>query len=227
VSYKNEPSFFKHKEKVLFEEKKTTYQQPLKINIPYLESATTTNNKIKVKSLRSDQHLNKEKITQLLNTACWQEVLDIINSNTNDKDKLFLLNSKAIALANMGKLEESALACKDAIALDQINIQAIFTLSMIFLEQNNIDEAEKLLRKTLFLDRKFIMGHFHLGLLLFRNKKYDAGLKCLENALAISSTMHLTDKVNEFQQLTYGDLTNILKHEIEIYLPNRGISRAK
>jgi len=165
------------------------------------------------------QAVNPALIEKLFAESRWQEALDVINAN--EKKSSYLLSASATALANLGKLTLAVNCCQKSLALDSTDKQTYFTLAMILIELNRLSEAEAALRKTLYLDHNFVIGHFQLGLLLLKNKQYDPGLKCLRNALEIVRTQDPSQPVAGFQELNYGRLTEILANEIELNIASR------
>jgi chemotaxis protein methyltransferase CheR len=162
-------------------------------------------------------------VNQLLNQGQWQETLDTIHSYQKGVIKsAFLLSAEATALANLGKLDKAADLCHQSLEIDSTNINTHFILAMVLVELNRMKEAELELRKTLFLDHQFVMGHFQLGLLLIKNKQRDLGLKCLENALSIVKNFDPSKQVNESSLINYGNLAEILEHEIELHVSIKG-----
>jgi len=127
------------------------------------------------------------------------------------------VSAKAIALANLGKLEEAFHCCQDKLRLDSTNKELYFISALILIELNQFKEAEAALRKTLFLDHHFVPGHFQLGLLLLKNKQQEAGLKSLKNALKTAEKKHPSQSVEGCFNLNYGRLVEILKQEILLY----------
>ncbi len=164
-----------------------------------------------------------KKIQQLLNESRWQEALDAIHLvETKGKIDSVLLNLKAMAYANLGQLEQSLQACLDSLSLDITNKYTYFTYALTLTELNRLIEAEEAFRKTLFLDRNFVMGHFQLGLLLLRKREYDMGMKSLTNALAIAKGQQPSEPVSGYQGLNYGQLSDLFKQEIELYTYSKG-----
>lgn len=165
---------------------------------------------------------SKAQIHLLLLEGRWQEVLDFINHyKDSELSSSFLLNTKAIVYANLGKLDQAVKLCQESLELDPTDIHLQFTLAMTLLELNELKAAEVALRKTLFLDHQFVMGHYELGLLLLRNKQTDAGIKSLTNALNIAKRKDPLEAVIDTQGLYYGRLAEILEHELEIHLIGR------
>jgi chemotaxis protein methyltransferase CheR len=191
--------------------------------IKKLQPKPLTQSKIKTPTIEDQKNI----ISQLLSESRWQETLNIIASYHEDIAKsAFILCAEATALANLGKLNEAIHACYQSLKLDSTNITAHFTLAMVLTELNHIKEAEVELRKTLFLDHQFVMGHFQLGLLLLKNRQHELGIKCLRNALTIAKTNDPNQLVSGFNKIVYGHLAEILEHELEIHIAAQGISYA-
>jgi len=170
-------------------------------------------------------HLDQDKITEMLQSTNWQEIINMIDQTIlNDSNASFLLSIKATALANLGKLSEAERICQSSLALHSTNKDMYFTYALILIELNQLTEAEKLLRKTLFLDHQFVPAHFQLGLLLLRNKQHEVGLKSLRNALVIAKSKDTQEEVAGSHGLRYGQLVIMLKHEIEIHTSSGNIN---
>ena len=113
-------------------------------------------------------------------------------------------------LANEGRLEE-ALACADQLlAFEKLNPQTHFLRAMILQEQGVLGEAEKELRRAIYLDRDFVLAHFALGNLA-RNagRRKEAG-KQFENALRCLRGRERDDVLPEAEGLTAGRLAEII-----------------
>lgn len=168
--------------------------------------------------------IKKEHISieDLLAKGLWPDAITEINFREKNGEKSSaLLNAKATAYANLGKLEDALQSCKESLQLDATNKYTYFTFALTLAELNRLDEAEVAFRKTLFLDHMFAIGHFQLGLLLLRKKQQITGLKSLSNALAITETQNPTEPVPGYAGLYYGRLSEIFKHEIEMYTAKR------
>jgi chemotaxis protein methyltransferase CheR len=170
----------------------------------------------------------KNTVIQLLNEGEWEKTLDVVHSYRKGILKsAFLLSAEATALANLGKLDKAADLCLQSLAIDSTNINTHFLLAMVLTELNRTKEAEIELRKTLFLDHQFVMGHFQLGLLLIKNKQSELGLKCLYNALSIVKNHDASQQITKLDNIDYGNLAEILEHEIELHISAKGVKNAK
>lgn len=166
--------------------------------------------------------INENEILSLVKAEKWHELLTLINSTEisyakNKPLPVFLLNTKALALANLGKLEESAKYYQNSLLINSTNKHTYFNYALVLLELNQFTEAEKCLKKSIFLDHEFVSAHYQLGLLLLRNKMHAAGIKSLRNALTIVKTKKKDHLVPEFPGLNYGRLTELLQYEIDLY----------
>lgn len=180
--------------------------------------------KLHTHTIENEQAFN-QKITKLLNEGKWQEILTAVSmqKTINGKSESeFLLNAQATASANLGKLEEALQFCHENIRLYPQNPYTYYTLSLILSEMNNISEAVAALRKALFLDHQFVIGHYQLGLLLLRDKSESLGLKSLFNALKIAQSKNPQEKVPYFNDLDYGRLCDIFEKEIELHSLKKG-----
>lgn len=176
-------------------------------------------------AIKPSGKVDQTLITHLLSEARWQEALDAIQVlEFKEKKSAFSLRAQASVLASLGKLEQASKLCQESIALDPTDSRTYFTSALILMELNHLDEAEKMFRKTLFLDRQSVEVHFQLGLLLLRKKQHEAGLKCLQNALAIAEAKIPSSLVTEAQGLNYGRLVEILKREIELCSAARSVN---
>lgn len=210
--YENQASLLIHK-------LKTTLQPAKFINTikPIIKSLPAkVVSKVTRKSQTKDAY--HDKLNQLMSEAKWEDAIELINKIENKQDQVFLLDSKAKALANLGKLDQAIEACHHSLTLSDTNPYTYFTLAMILAEQNHIKEAESSLRKVLFLDHQFVAGHYQLGLLLIHDKRTAEGIKSLKNALTITVAKDAAENVEGFKDFNYGHLAEILKREIEIYL---------
>jgi chemotaxis protein methyltransferase CheR len=148
----------------------------------------------------------------------WKNIISIINNlPEKDRNNVDNLNLKATSLANLGHLEEAALYCEKSIQIDSLKIDTYFTYAMVLLELDRHEEAEKVLRKTLYLDINFVLGHYQLGIMLIHRNELEAGIKSLTNALTIVKQKSSQESIAGFAELNYGKLEVILLEEINLY----------
>lgn len=75
--------------------------------------------------------------------------------------------------ANHGEFSHAAKQLEQLIVDDRVNPEAFYLLGMVLFEQGEMDEAEKNLKKALYLDPHHLMAHFQMLTLCLRagNKK--------------------------------------------------------
>ncbi len=210
-------------------EKTTIHQEKNHIINPTIATTKEIKNKVKEKtplpvSAKLAPEITDEIITSYIKNGCFQEALKAIDlyENSHKQNRVFVLNSKATILANLGNLDEAIKLCEMSIKIDSTNIETHFILAMALIEINKIYAAEKELRKVIFLNNKFVEAHFQLGLLLLRAKKHDSGIKSLHNAVQIAKGRDPGEPVSGFQGLNYGRLTEILQRELELHTTQKG-----
>jgi chemotaxis protein methyltransferase CheR len=164
----------------------------------------------------------KIELDRSVQESNWENVISIINNMPEiARNTAEFLNLKAISLANLGQLEAAMLCCENSIKTDSLKIDTYFTYAMVLIELDQPEQAEVMLRKTLYLDINFVLGHYKLGLLLIHHNKVDAGIKSLTNALSIAKQKPFQEKIPSSAELTYGKLAVILSEEISLYAKSR------
>jgi len=126
--------------------------------------------------------------------------------------------SKAISirsLADQGKLPEAFALCEEALASGKLDPRLHFLRAIILQELNRIDEACVSLKRTLYLDRNFVMAHFALGNIAMQQGKAPVAKKHFENVLTILKANRPEDILPESEGLTAGRFREIIRAIIE------------
>jgi chemotaxis protein methyltransferase CheR len=89
------------------------------------------------------------------------------------------------ALADQGASVEAETLCAALIEKSPLDPLPHFYQALILEQLGRSDEAERSLRRTLYLDRRLVLAHYHLGLLLQRGGRYPAARQYFENTLAL------------------------------------------
>jgi chemotaxis protein methyltransferase CheR len=93
------------------------------------------------------------------------------------------------SLADDGHLEEALLACDVAIADNKLEPGLYYLKASILQEQGKSHEAIKSLKKAIYIDPNYIMGHFTLGNLFFRQGVIISAKRHFINALELLNTI--------------------------------------
>jgi len=90
----------------------------------------------------------------------------------------------ARACANSGNLAEARHWVEKAIAQDKIDPAWHYLRAIIVQEQGAFEEADVSLKRAIYLDPNFVLGHFALGNQMLRRGKATQADKHFRNALA-------------------------------------------
>ena len=88
-------------------------------------------------------------------------------------------------LANRGEWYPALTFSRQLLEKDNLEPTIYFLQALIREQMGQVQEAEQLLRKVLYLDRNFVPGHYHLGLLLQKKQNLKAAKKSFENARSL------------------------------------------
>ena len=156
--------------------KHTPHRDPLPIDHGTAsELITVPNNLLKEEVL--------DKARELLDYGHAEQALDVIKKYHLD----FSPSAKSCALmgqlyADLGDWSNAEYWCSRSIELDKLSLDAYFTRSLIFLHQKQIEEAIESMKKVVYIDRNYILGHYNLANLFFEQRSISQALKSLDNA---------------------------------------------
>jgi chemotaxis protein methyltransferase CheR len=134
-------------------------------------------------------------------------VVALITENTNDAPAMLLL---ARVYANQGKLPSAITWCEKAIASDKMSACAHYLRATILQEQDLPEEAVCSLRRAVYLDPRFTLGHFALGTLALRQGHLKESEKHFENVLLLLASYGPDEAVPESEGLSARRLREIV-----------------
>ncbi len=111
------------------------------------------------------------------------------------------------ALADAGDLEASWQACRAALLQDPTDPRLRYYEGLLARARARPDEAERAFRGALYLDKGFVMAHYHLGLTLIAAGRREAGRRAVANALRLAATLPAEATLPEGDGLTAADLS--------------------
>ncbi|HYX40036.1 MAG TPA: CheR family methyltransferase [Oligoflexus sp.] len=118
---------------------------------------------------------------------------------------------KCRRMINTGDLKGALLAADDLILKDQLDARAYFLRGLALLQLGKDQDAEQALRKAIYLDRNFIIAHYHLGLIYLKLQQADKARRYLTNASTLLADKSMDSVLVEGDGMTALQLTNILK----------------
>ncbi len=86
------------------------------------------------------------------------------------------------AYANLGEWPEAERWCRKAMRLDNLALDAYYTLALVLQHQSRLAEAIDAMKKVVYIDRNHVLGHFGLADLYHSNKQLPQACKSLDNA---------------------------------------------
>jgi chemotaxis protein methyltransferase CheR len=86
------------------------------------------------------------------------------------------------AYANLGNWQEAERWCSEAIQLDRLALEAYYTLALVLQHQGRLDEAIDAMKKVVYIDRHYVLGHFGLADLYRNREQWPQAQKALDNA---------------------------------------------
>lgn len=119
-------------------------------------------------------------------------------------------------LANQGRLEEALWNCDNAIASYLLSPELYFLKASILQEMDKKNEAIKSLKKAIYIDPNYIMGHFTLGNLFQQQGIHKIANQYFNNALELLNTNPNNNFFCELEGLSASYLKGIIIHNLQI-----------
>ncbi len=121
-------------------------------------------------------------------------------------EALFLMAKAAIA---RGQLSQAKKWAQKVTKVDKLNVKAYYLLSTIYQGLEDEDRAIECLKKTIYLDKYFIPGHFTLGCLYKKQKRLVMGRKAFKNVVRLMIGRQKDEVVPETNGTTFGQLLEV------------------
>jgi chemotaxis protein methyltransferase CheR len=112
----------------------------------------------------------------------------------------------AMLLANTGDTAAAADCAERAIQADPLHLEATYLLAILARETGRAAEELTLLKKTIYLNPDFVLGHFQMGLHHIRAGNPPSARRALLNALRILHTRAAADLVDGVEGMSVGRL---------------------
>jgi chemotaxis protein methyltransferase CheR len=119
------------------------------------------------------------------------------------------------AKANAGLVGEARALCKHALEVQPVNAELHFYDGLLAQAMDLHLDAEKSFRRCLYLDKNFVMAHYHLGLLLLANGRQGPGRRSLANAARLASDLPDTQVLPEGDGVSAGDVRSLVRLHLD------------
>ncbi|WP_210495853.1 CheR family methyltransferase [Microvirga antarctica] len=118
-------------------------------------------------------------------------------------------------LADAGHLEEADALCKRGLRDQPIDPIFHFFQGLIAQTLGRDQEAEKAFRDSIYLDKRFVMAHYHLGLHLISRHHAAAGQRSVANALRLAADLPDDCPLEEGDGLTAKDFRTMVRARLK------------
>lgn len=119
-------------------------------------------------------------------------------------------------LADGGQWEKAAAACDAIIAAVPLDAWAHFYRAMVHEQMGEDAECEKSLRRAIYLDRRLILPHYHLGLFLARKDDTAGAVRSFRNAQALLSGLPEDGAVDTDEKITVGQMREAVAMHLKL-----------
>ncbi len=139
-------------------------------------------------------------------------LLEIIEEENSDARTLTLLGQ---ACANLGRWSEAEGWCTEAIEADKVALEPYYTLALVQQHQGELAKAVEAMKKVVFLDRTFVLGHYGLAGLYHDQGRLAPALKSLDNARRLLKSLPHQEIVPESGGISVGSLRETVIRQLQ------------
>lgn len=120
------------------------------------------------------------------------------------------------ALADEGRWSDALAACDGLIAANALNARAHFYRALVTEQLGDLDGCETSLRRAIYLDRRFVLPHYHLGLFLWRRDDLQGAGRSFRNVLALLDQMPADLVLDDGDAITVGQLRETVGMHLDL-----------
>ena len=118
--------------------------------------------------------------------------------------------------ADGGAWENAVQCCEQLLAKDSLNSTVHFYHALVLEQMRRHAEAERSLRRAIYLDRQSVLAHYYLGLLLQSQGDPRQAAREFENALELLRTRRDAEAFADADGITVAELKKLAKTHLEI-----------
>jgi len=118
--------------------------------------------------------------------------------------------------ADRAEWQEAARLCDKLIASDRLNSRVHFYHALVLEQMGRPRESEQALGRAIYLDRHFVLAHYHLGLLLQKRENISAAKRSFRNTIALLDRMDENHTFEDADGLTVGALKQLTQTHLEM-----------
>ncbi|MCR6632292.1 MAG: protein-glutamate O-methyltransferase CheR [Magnetospirillum sp.] len=119
-------------------------------------------------------------------------------------------------LADQGRWTEALAACDGLLAANALNARAHFYRALVLEQMGDLEGCETSLRRAIYLDRHFVLPHYHLGLFLWRRDELPAASRSFRNVLALLERLPEDQALDDGDSITVGQLRETVGMHLDL-----------
>jgi chemotaxis protein methyltransferase CheR len=119
-------------------------------------------------------------------------------------------------LADRGEWHRAGALARQLTSTDPLNAYAHFMLGLILEHADACQEADSALRRAVYLDRRFALAHYHLGICQQRNREAERARKSFRNVLQLLSSRPAEETVEFGDGMTVSELAELARMHVEV-----------
>ncbi len=166
----------------------------------------------------TEETVEFERAVTAYRTMRMEESLDIFRAivakNADNERARYMI---ALLLANAGKLDEAEAQVQDLLEVNSLHLEGIYLLAMICRVRGEGEREIAQLKKTVFLDKEFVLGHFQMGVYYLRKGNGRLARRSLQNVLNLLDGREDSAVLDGVEGLSVGRL----RGSIEALMPGR------
>lgn len=120
--------------------------------------------------------------------------------------------------ADRGAWEEAARCCEQLLARDHLNSSVHFYHGLVLEQMGRHAQAERSLRRAIYLDRGHVLAHYYLGLFLQARGNPEQAARSFGNVLDLLQTRRDSETFQEADGITAAQLRKLAKMQMETLL---------
>jgi chemotaxis protein methyltransferase CheR len=155
-----------------------------------------------------------ETARELLDLGHSEQARDLLLSlsrETRGSETVHVLLGQACA--NLGLWSEAEGWCREAIREDPLSLQAHYVLALVLQHQGELKAAIEAMRRVVYIDRTYILGHFGLADLYRGSNQIPQALKSLDNARRLLEARSGPELVPDSGGITFGRLQETVERQ--------------
>jgi len=191
---------------------KTRDLEPVKIRFSHRPAPKSSRKEPELEPTPVDLLTESQALLEMGQPVLAADKLAVILATDPESIPGLLLMTK-IEVAS-GHLRQAGKWAERVIKADKLNIHAYYLLSAIHQGLGDEEKAIEALKKTVYLDKRFIAGHFSLGCLYKKQKHLVMAEKAFKNVVRLMVGRPKDEIVPETNGITYGKLLQVAEKNL-------------